>query len=93
VKQSRVAVFNDTIREGIRLALERIGVTNIVLMKTYNGDGCVEVNPLGHRNGYGISFPGTMGKLTPEQVAEALITGTARLYYVEVVAEVVPLCK
>jgi hypothetical protein len=31
------------------------------------------------------------GRLTPEQIAEMLFSG-ARIYHVEVVAEVVPLC-
>jgi hypothetical protein len=39
-----------------------------------------------------VSFSGTVGKLTPEQIADMLIAGTARIYYVEVDAEVVPLC-
>jgi len=49
------------------------------------------VNPLGFKSGYRVSFPGTAGRLTPEQIAEALFSG-ARIYHVEVVAEVVPLC-
>jgi hypothetical protein len=50
------------------------------------------VNPLGFKSGYTVSFPGMAGRLTPEQIAEALITGAARVCHVEVVAEVVPLC-
>ena len=50
------------------------------------------MNPLGFKSGYRVSFPGTAGRLTPEQITETLITGTARIYHVEVVAEVVPLC-
>jgi hypothetical protein len=51
------------------------------------------VNPLGFQSGYRVSFPGTAGRLTPEQIAEALLNGTARVYYVEIDAEVVPLCE
>ncbi len=61
------------------------------LVKTC-GDSCVEVNPLGFQSGYRVSFPGTAGRLTPEQIAEMLFSG-ARIYHVEVVAEVVPLCE
>jgi hypothetical protein len=55
------------------------------------GGGCVEVNPLGFQSRYRVSFPGTAGRLTPEQIAEMLFSG-ARIYHVELVAEVVPLC-
>jgi hypothetical protein len=51
------------------------------------------MNPLGFQSGYRISFPGMAGRLTPEQIAEALITGTARIYHVELTAEVLPLCE
>ena len=51
------------------------------------------MNPLGFQSGYRVSFPGTAGRLTPEQIAEALITGTARIYHVDLIAEVVPLCE
>jgi hypothetical protein len=51
------------------------------------------VNPLGFQSRYRVSFPGTAGRLTPEQIAEALLNGTARVYYVEIDAEVVPLCE
>jgi hypothetical protein len=44
------------------------------------------------QSGYRISFSGTVGRLTAEQIAEALFSG-ARIYHVEVVAEVVPLCE
>jgi hypothetical protein len=88
----RIAVFNDSMREGIGLALQRLGI-NIELVKTCNGDiDCVEINPPGYRSGYRISFPGTVGRLTPEQIAEMLFSG-ARIYYVEVVAEIVPPCS
>jgi len=50
------------------------------------------VNPLGFQSGYRVSFPSTAGRLTPEQIAEALFSG-ARIYHVELVAEVAPLCE
>jgi hypothetical protein len=49
------------------------------------------VNPLGFQSRYRVSFPGTAGRLTAEQIAEMLFSG-ARIYHVELVAEVVPLC-
>ncbi len=50
------------------------------------------MNPLGFQSGYRVSFPGTAGRLTPEQIAEALFSG-ARIYHVDLIAEVVPLAK
>jgi hypothetical protein len=50
------------------------------------------VNPLGFQSGYRVSFPDTAGRLTPEQIAEALFSG-ARVYHAEIDAEVVPLCE
>jgi hypothetical protein len=49
------------------------------------------VNP-GFKSSYRVSFPGMAGRLTPEQIAEALFSG-ARIYHVELTAEVVPLCE
>jgi hypothetical protein len=83
-------VFNGTLFLGTAVALQRIGV-DVELVKTCD-DNCVEVNPLGFKGGYRISFSGTVGRLTAEQIAEALFSG-ARIYHVEVVAEVVPLCE
>jgi len=83
-------VFNGTLFLGTAVALQRIGV-DVELVKTCD-DNCVEVNPLGFQSGYRISFPGTAGRLTAEQIAEALFSG-ARIYHVEVVAEVAPLCE
>jgi len=88
----KVGIFNDTLREGFKLALQRIGV-NIELVKTCdNSSDCIEVNPPGYRSGYRISFPGTAGRLTPEQMAEMLLRGEARIYYAEVEAQEVSLC-
>jgi hypothetical protein len=49
------------------------------------------VNPLGFQSRYRVSFPGMAVRLTAEQIAEMLFSG-ARIYHVELVAEVVPLC-
>ncbi len=90
----KIGIFNDTMREGFKLALqrERIGV-DIELVKTCGGDSnCAEVNPLGYKSGYRVSFPGTAGRLTPEQMADLIVRGEARIYYVEIVAEETPLC-
>jgi len=81
-------LFNGTLFLGTAVALQRIGV-DVELVKTCD-DSCVEVNPLGVKSGYRVSFP-VSGKLTPEQIAETLFSG-ARIYYVEIDAEVVPLC-
>jgi hypothetical protein len=84
-------VFNGTLFLGTAVALQRIGVADVELVKTCGDDGCVEVNPLGFKSGYRVSFPGTAGRLTPEQIAEMLFSG-AMIYHVEIDAEVVPLC-
>jgi hypothetical protein len=86
----KIGIFNDVMREGFKLALQRLGVS-VELVKTCNGNDCVQVNPLGFQSGYRVSFPGMAGRLTPEQIAEALFSG-ARIYYVEIDAEAVPLC-
>jgi hypothetical protein len=91
-RYKQIAIFNDVMREGFRIALQRLGVVDIELVKTCSGNSCIEVNPLGFKSGYRVSFPGTTGRLTPEQIAEALLSGTARVYHVELAAEVVPLC-
>jgi hypothetical protein len=83
-------VFDGTPFLGTAVALQRIGV-DVELVKTCGDDGCVEVNP-GFTSGYRVNFPGTAGRLTAEQIAEMLFSG-GRIYHVEVVAEVVPLCE
>jgi hypothetical protein len=83
-------VFNGTLFLGTAVALQRIGV-DVELVKTCD-DSCVEVNPLGFKSGYRVSFPGTAGRLTAEQIAEMLFSG-AMIYHVEIDAEVVPLCE
>jgi hypothetical protein len=75
-----VAVFNDV----LRTALQSLIRANFV--KTCSG--CVEINPLGARSGYRISFP---GRLSAEQMAEMIAKGQARIYYLEVEAEEIPL--
>jgi hypothetical protein len=82
-------VFNGTLFLGTAVTLQRIGV-DVELVKTCD-DSCVEVNPLGFKSNYRVSFPAVSGRLTPEQIAEALLSG-ARIYHVEIDAEVVPLC-
>ena len=84
-------VFNGTLFLGTAVTLQRIGV-DVELVKTCGGNDCVQVNPPGFQSGYRVSFPGTAGRLTAEQIAEALVSGTARIYHVELTAEVVPLC-
>jgi len=85
-------VFDGTPFLGTAVALQRIGVADVGLVKTCGDDGCVEVNPLGFKSGYRISFPGTAVRLTAEQIAEMLFSG-ARIYHVELTAEDVPLCE
>ncbi len=89
----KMGVFNDAMREGIKLAMNRLGCgEEIELVKTCGDDTCIEINPLGFKSGYRVSFPGTAGRLTPEQMADLIVRGEARIYYVEIVAEETPLC-
>jgi hypothetical protein len=86
LKDRIVGVFNDVLRE----ALQRLIQANFV--KTCSGvSECVEINPLGARSGYRISFAGTAGRLNADQMIELLTSGQARIYYLEVEAEEVPL--
>jgi hypothetical protein len=82
-------VFDGTPFLGTAVALQRIGVADVELVKTCDYGG-VEVNP-GFKSGYRVNFPGTAGRLTAEQIAEALFSG-ARIYHVDLTAEVIPLC-
>jgi hypothetical protein len=52
-------VFDGTLFPGTAVALQRIGV-DVELVTTCD-DSCVDVNPLGFKSGYRISFPGTAG--------------------------------
>jgi ferredoxin len=86
LEDKTVGVFNDVLRE----ALQRLIRANFV--KTCGGVGeCVEINPLGARSGYRISFPGAAGRLSVEQMVEA-IKHNARIYYLEIDAEETSLC-
>jgi hypothetical protein len=80
-----VAVFNDTMRQ----ALQQLIDANFV--KTCSGE-CVEINPPGNRAGVRISFPGTVGQLDANQMAELIKSGKARIYYAEIEAVEVPPC-
>jgi hypothetical protein len=85
----KLAVFNDVMREALRIIVGN----KVELVKECNGDSnCVEINPLGPKPGYRISFPGTAGRLTPEQMVEMLVRGEARIYYVDIEAKETPLC-
>jgi hypothetical protein len=83
-----VAVFNDAMREALKTLIPMAS-----FVKTCGGEkNCVEINPMGHKPGYRVSFPGTVGKLTSEQMADLIKRGEARIYYVDVEAQEVPLC-
>jgi len=87
----KIAVFNDVMREALRLLVPPH--VKLELVKTCDGNDCVEVNPLGLKSGYRISLPGTAGRLTAEQMAEMIRRGEARIYYVDIEAQEVPLCN
>jgi hypothetical protein len=89
LNSKKVAVFNDTLREALRIVAN--AKVSVELVKTCD-DNCVEINPLGTKSGYRISFPGTAGKLTAEQMAEMIMRGEARVYYAEVETVETSLC-
>ena len=80
-----VAVFSDTIRQ----ALQQLIDANFV--KTCSGE-CVKINPPGNRAGVRISFPGTVGQLNADQMAELIRNNKTRIYYAEIEAAEVPPC-
>jgi hypothetical protein len=86
----KVAVFNDTLREALYVLATNAKIS-VELVKTCNGE-CVEVNPLGTKSGFRISFPGTAGKLTAAQMSEMIVRGEARIYYAEVETVQTSLC-
>ena len=79
-----VAVFNDTMRQALQMLIDASFV------KTCNN--CIEVNPPGNKSGLRVSFPGTVGQLNAEQMAELIKSGKARIYYAEIDAVEVPPC-
>jgi hypothetical protein len=81
-----VAVFNDTVRQALQSLIPDANFT-----KTCSG-GCIEINPPGNKPGIRISFPGTLGQLTAEQMAELIRNNKARIYYAEIEAVEVPPC-
>jgi hypothetical protein len=86
LRGKRVAVFNDVLRE----ALQRM--IDATFVKSCDSGDCVEINPLGMKSGIRISFPGTVGRLTVEQMSEMIRRGEARIYHVDIEAREVPLC-
>jgi len=83
-----VAVFNGTMRQALQMLMQ-----NVNFVKTCSSDtNCIEINPPGNRPGIRISFPGTVGQLNAEQMAELIKSGGARIYYAEIDASEVPPC-
>jgi hypothetical protein len=82
-----VAVFNDVLRTALQSQIR----ANFVKTCSGGADECVEVNPLGAKNGIRISFPPTTGRLNTDQMAEMIARGEARIYHLEIQAEEVPL--
>jgi hypothetical protein len=81
-----VAVFNDTMRQALAMLMP-----NTTFVKTCDNADCIEINPLGNKSGLRISFPGSVGQLNAQQMAELISSGKARIYYAEVeVIEVHP---
>jgi len=69
-----VAVFNDTLRQALQMLMPDAN-----FVKTCNN--CIEVNPSRNKSGLRVSFPGTVGQLNADQMAELIKSGRARIYY------------
>jgi len=89
----KVVIFNDVMREAVKKYAEMTGVKGLEFVKTCNNASCIEINPLGMKNGWRVSFPGTAGKLSAEQMVEMFVQKLARVYYVEVKAQEVQPCQ
>ncbi|MGB9705651.1 MAG: hypothetical protein ACPL3C_09390, partial [Pyrobaculum sp.] len=73
-------VFNDVMRQALEMLAREMGYS-IEFRK--EGEG-VQVNPLTFRGAAAfISFPGTTGKLSAEEMARLIKLGEARIYVVE----------
>ncbi|MGC9051863.1 hypothetical protein, partial [Pyrobaculum sp.] len=73
-------VFNDTMRQALEMLAREMNV-DIKFVK--EGEG-VQVNPLTFRGTAAfISFPGTAGKLSAEEMARLIKLEGARIYVVE----------
>jgi hypothetical protein len=89
----KIVVFNDTLREALNILNERASVKVVRTCERDDDNSiCTEVNPFGLRPGYRISFPGNVGKLTTEQMIDLIKRCEARIYYVDIQAQEVPLC-
>jgi hypothetical protein len=75
-------VFNDTMRQALQLLAQEMGYMDLAFKK--EGEGGVQINPLVfHGVAAFISFPGTTGKLSAEEMARLIKLGEARIYVVE----------
>ena len=74
-------VFNDVMRQALETLAREMGYTDIIFKK--EGEG-VQINPLTFRGVAAfISFPGTAGRLTAEDMARMIKQSEARIYVVE----------
>jgi len=79
-KYKKVAVFNDVMRQSLEMYARELGI-DIEFVKTCDGADCVEINALGGKPSYRISFPPTTGKLTAEEMVQLYKQGQARAYW------------
>jgi hypothetical protein len=72
-------IFNDDMRAALQSLAQEMGYS-VSLVKSGQG---YQINPLEFSGEAAfISFPGTAGRLTPDQMKEALKSGQARVYVV-----------
>ena len=80
-KYKKVAVFNDTMRQSLQLYARELDI-DVEFVKTCDGAAdCAEINALGGKPSYRISFPPTTGKLTAEEMVQLYRQGQARAYW------------
>jgi len=82
-----VAVFNDAMRQALQILMPDVN-----FVKTCDDGDCIEVNPPGNKPDLRVSFPGTAGMLTADQMVELIKSGKARIYYAEIEAVEAPPC-
>lgn len=85
-----VVVFNDVMREALEKLSRERGI-EAQFIKQGKGDVIVGLPPTATKaEGIQISFYGT-GQLTADQMAESIKRGQARIYWVSINSEIIPL--
>lgn len=86
-----VVVFNDDMRKALQILARERGI-EARFIKEGQGDTRVGLPPtMAKGEGYQISFPSTAGRLTANEMAEMIKYNKARIYWVSIDSEIIPL--